>query len=131
GLIVGQFALSVVVLATAALFVQTLGNLRAIDPGFARRRLPIASVSPAAYPPEQRKLFFARVLDEVRAIPGVVSAAIANDEPLVVNTGWEVKVEVDSPAAPRPVQVSVAFISPNYFKTMGIPLVRGRDFDAR
>jgi predicted permease len=121
----------VVVLATAALFVQTLANLRAVDPGFERSRVLIASLSPAAYRPEERKAFFARVLDEVRAIPGVVSAAIANDEPLAVNTGWDVKVESDSAAAPQPAQASVAFISPDYFKTMGIPFVRGRDFDAR
>jgi predicted permease len=131
GLIVGQLALSVVVLATAALFVQTLANLRAVDPGFERSRVLIASLSPAAYRPEQRKAFFARVLDDVRAIPGVVSAAIANDEPLAVNTGWDVKVEADSEAPPQPAQASVAFISPDYFKTMGIPFVRGRDFDAR
>jgi predicted permease len=131
GLIVGQLALSVIVVATAGLFLQTLGNLRRVDTGFERKRILIASISPSGYAPRERRAFFARVLDDVRAIPGVTSAALAGDEPLNVNTGWNIRIEGDSAAAPREAGASVAFISPDYFKTMGIPLLRGRDFEAR
>ena len=89
-LIVGQLGLSVIVLAGAALFVQTVTNLGRVPTGFERNQVLIASVAPRGYSPRQRESFYARVLDEVRAIPGVVSAALANDEPLGVTTGWSV-----------------------------------------
>jgi predicted permease len=71
------------------------------------------------------------VLDVVSAIPGVVSAAVANDGPLEVNTGWNIEIQSNPTAAPRPATASVNFISPDYFKTMGVPIVRGRHFTSR
>ena len=71
------------------------------------------------------------MLDDVRTIPGVLSAALANDEPLDVHTDWAITVQGDPAAAPQQAMTSVAFISPDYFKTMGIPLARGRDFTSR
>ena len=91
----------------------------------------IASTATDGYSAEQRKAFYTRLLDNVRSIPGVVSAALANDEPLDVNTGWNILVQRDPAEPPRQVGASIAFISPDYFKTMGIPLLKGRDFDAR
>ena len=64
GLIVAQLALSVVVLVAAALFTQTLNQLRLVDPGFERDRVLIASTATDGYSPEQRKTFYARLLDE-------------------------------------------------------------------
>jgi len=130
-LIVGQIALSVVVLAGAALFVQTVTNLGRVETGFERHRVLIASIAPGGYSPQQRESFYTRVLDDVRTIPGVSSAALANDEPLGVNTGWAITIRRDPAAAPQQATTSVAFISPDYFKTMGIPLVRGREFTSR
>jgi predicted permease len=130
-LIVGQLGLSVVVLAGAALLVQTVTNLGRVEMGFERNRVLIASIAPGGYSPQQRESFYARILDDVRTIPGVVSAALANDEPLGVRTDWTVTIRRDPAAAPQLLTASVAFISPDYFKTMGIPLVRGRDFTSR
>ena len=129
GLIVAQLALSVVVLVVAALFTQTLNKLRLVDPGFEPERVLIASTATDGYSPEQRQAFHARLLDDVRRIPGVVSAALAGDGPLDVNTGWNIVVRPEPSAPPRQAGASIAFISPDYFKTMGIPLLRGRDFD--
>jgi putative ABC transport system permease protein len=131
GLIVAQLALSVVVLVSAALFTQTVHKLRLVDPGFEHDRVLIASTATDGYSAEQRKTFYARLLESVRSIPGVVSAALANDAPLDVNTGWNILVQRDPAGPPRQAGASVAFISPDYFKTMGIPVVRGRDFDER
>lgn len=131
GLIVAQLALSVVVLVAAALFAETLNTLQLVDPGFEPERVLIASTATDGYSREQRKTFYARLLDDVRSIPGVVSAALANDEPLNVNTGWNIVVRRDPLGAPQQVGTSVAFVSPDYFKTMGIPLVMGREFDDR
>jgi len=91
----------------------------------------IASTATDGYTAEQRKAFYGRLLDNVRSLPGVVSAALANDAPLDVNTGWNILVQRDPSGPPRQAGASVAFISPDYFKTMGIALVRGRDFDER
>jgi predicted permease len=131
GLIVAQLALSIVVLVSAALFTHTVTKLRLVDPGFEHDRVLIASTATDGYTAEERKVFYARLLDNVRSLPGVVSAALANDAPLDVNTGWNILVTRDPSGPPRPAGASVAFISPDYFKTMGIPLVRGRDFDTR
>ena len=131
GLIVAQLALSIVVLVCAALFTQTVNRLRLVDPGFDRDRVLIASTATDGYSAEQRKTFSARLLDDVRNIPGVVSAAFASDAPLDVNTGWNILVQRDPAEPPRQAGASVAFISPDYFKTMGIALMKGRDFDER
>jgi predicted permease len=131
GLILAQLALSVVVLVCAALFTQTVNKLHLVDPGFEHDRLLIAATATDGYSPEQRKTFYARLRDTVRSIPGVVSAALANDAPLEVNTGWNILVQPDPAVPPRQAGASVAFISPGYFKTMGIALVKGRDFDER
>ena len=131
GLIVAQLALSIVVLVAAALFTQTLNQLRLVSPGFERERVLIASTATDGYTAEQRKLFHSRLLADVQSLPGVVAAALAGDAPLSVNTGWSLMVQPDPAAPPRQAGASIAFISPGYFKTMDIPLLRGRDFDAR
>jgi predicted permease len=131
GLIVAQLALSIVVLVAAALFTQTLSRLRLVDPGFEHERVLIASTATDGYSAEQRKAFYTRLLADVQSLPGVVDAALAGDAPLSINTGWSIMVQPDPAAAPRQAGASIAFISPGYFKTMGIPLLRGRDFDAR
>ncbi len=131
GLIVAQLALSVVVLVAATLFAQTLNQLRLVDPGFERERVLIASIATDGFSPAQRNSFYTRLLDDVRSIPGVVSAALANDEPLNVNTGWNIVVRRDPAGPPQQAAASVAFISPDYFKTMGIAVVKGRDFEKR
>src|SRR5204863_5109974 len=99
GLIVAQLALSVVVLVAATLFAQTLNKLRLVDPGFEPERVLIASTAADGYSAEERQAFYARLLDDVRNIPGVVSAALAGDAPLEVRTGWNIVVQAD-PAAP-------------------------------
>jgi len=131
GLIVAELALSLVVIVCAALFTQTLNKLRLVDPGFEHDRVLIASTATDGYTTEQRRVFYARLLDSVRSIPGVVAAALSSDEPLNVNTGWNIVVQPDPAGPPRQAGASVAFISPDYFRTMGIPLVRGREFEDR
>jgi predicted permease len=131
GLIVAQVALSVVVLVAAALFTQTVTRLRAVDPGFEHNRVLIASTATDGYTADERNAFYGRLLDNVRSLPGVVSAALANDAPLDVNTGWNILVRPDPSGPPRQAGASVAFVSPDYFRTMGIALLGGRDFDER
>jgi predicted permease len=131
GLIVAQLALSVLVLVAASLFTRTLAGLAAIDPGFDQEHVLIASTATDGYTPEQRDAFDTRLLQDVRALPGVVAAALANDEPLRVRTGWTVAVRPDAAGPSQDVDVSVAFVSPDYFRTMGMTILGGREFDER
>jgi predicted permease len=131
GLIVAQLALAVVVLVAAALFTQTLNTLSRVDPGFERKRILIASIATDGYSTERRTMLQSRLLDSVRSIPGVAAAALANHEPLDVNTEWNLVVQPDPAGSRRRVDTSVAFVSSGYFETMGIRLVGGRDFETR
>ena len=131
GLIVTQLALSVLVLVAASLLTRTLERLRAVELGFDQEHVLIASTSTEGYSAERRDVFYTRLLEDVRGIPGVVTAALANDEPLRVRTGWTVLGRRDPAGPPERIDVSVAFVSPQYFETMGIPLVAGHEFDER
>jgi hypothetical protein len=131
GLIVAQLALSMLVLVAASLFARTLSSLHAVDPGFDREHVLIAATATDGYSPERTAAFYARLLHEVRAVPGITSAALANDEPLRVRTGWTVSTRPDPKGPPQALDVSVVYVSPDYFTTMGIPMLKGRDFDER
>src|SRR5262249_38143392 len=109
-------------------FSQTLRNLRTADTGFERERVLLATISPADYTPEQRRVFYLDLLEKVRATPGVVAAALSNERPLNVTTGWSMKVL--SASGPVKGDADVAWVSHDYFKTMGIPLASGREIDS-
>jgi predicted permease len=119
-----------VVLVAAALFTRTLTTLRMVDVGFEQEKIVIASIAPAGYSPERRRAFYERLLDDVRNMPGVLSAALAGNEPLNVHTGWSIRVRRSAGSEPEQASASIMFVSPDYFKTMGIALLRGRDFEA-
>ena len=127
-LIAGQLAVSVVVLAAAALFTQTLATLRTVDPGFEQEQIVVASMAPVGYSPERRRAFYERLLEDVSSRPGVRAAALASNEPLAVNTGWSIRVRRRPGGEPELASASVMFVSPGYFRTLGIAMMRGRDF---
>jgi predicted permease len=130
GLIVGQLALSIVVLVTAALFARTLDRISNVDPGFERERVMLASISPGSMPRARQLAFVDRMIEELERTPGVVSAAFGNHEPLGLTTYWTMQFrEADGSA--RNVPVRVEWVTPGYFKTMGIPLLRGREIESR
>ena len=125
GLVVFQMSLSFLLLIAAGLFLRSLHNLLTIDPGFARENILVASV-------ESGPGLDSRLLREVKNLPGVVSAALADSPPLGTHTGWNVYVPGYMPKAAEPRDSpSVGFVSPGYFTTMGIPLLLGRDIDDR
>jgi predicted permease len=75
---------------------------------------------------------YRRLLDELRRLPGVVSAGAADAGPLGTGTGWNIYIPGYVPRANEPRSSPwVGFISPEYFKTMMVPLLSGRDFDDR
>lgn len=134
-LLVGlEVALSVILLITSGLLIRAVWRIQSVDPGFVPERvITLKTVLPRPkYDLTQRRMqFYNRVLSDVRALPGVQSAAYITGLPMVmigrvtgvVIPGREVSTTFRDEVA------SIRFITPQYFRTMGIPLLRGRDIE--
>ena len=134
GLILVQVALSLPLLVSAALLLRTLQNLRAFDTGFGKDNVLLASVNPAlnGYSKERVAAFYDELIAKTRALPGVKSASLASDSP--ISGGWDqngVVVEGYTPREGERMSCDVTYISSDYFKTLEIPFLLGRDFDER
>ncbi|HEY6805740.1 MAG TPA: ABC transporter permease, partial [Pyrinomonadaceae bacterium] len=132
GLILAQVALSLPLLVMAALLVRSLQNLRSFDPGFNKENVLLAAVNPSlnGYTPEQSHNFYDTLLTRVRALPGVTAASFGSDTP--ISGGWDqngIQVEGYTPRQGEDMGCDVTYISTGYLKTLGIPLVAGRDFN--
>jgi len=132
-LVVSEVALSLMLLIGAGLMIRSLWILRQVDPGFDPHNVfaTIPSISSTVFPePSQQIAFYNQVLDRVRTLPGVESAAAIDSLPLngggsnqpVQLEGRPVQAMADQP------EVRVRLISTGYLRTMHIPLIRGRDF---
>jgi putative ABC transport system permease protein len=133
-LVVGEVALALVLLVGGGLLVRSFLALSDVPLGFEPGGVLSVEVGP---PPShagdvaQRRQFFEEMLRRVRALPGVESAAVVTRRPLsgTVGMDWPFTVEGQSAKdAERNPLVNFETVSPGYFETMGIPLVRGRDF---
>ncbi|HEU4628605.1 MAG TPA: ADOP family duplicated permease [Gemmatimonadaceae bacterium] len=126
GLVVAEVALAVLMAAGAALLVRSVSNLYAIDPGVDTREVAVVDVlAPASMRRDERRQSWHAVLDALRAVPGVQSAAAASKLPLRGSgDNWGITVE----GRPDLEQSTTAFrvVTPDYFETMGITLRRGR-----
>jgi putative ABC transport system permease protein len=134
-LVTCEVALSLVLLIGAGLMVRTLWELSAIRPGFDPNGVLTLSLSVAAnkFPtPAGQIAFFERVLQQIRATPGVEAAGVIDDLPLD-NDGSHQPVQVEGQPivsmSDQP-EVDVRSISAGFFGAMHIPLLRGRDLDA-
>jgi predicted permease len=131
-LILVQVALSLPLLVTAALLLKTLQNLRAVDTGFGKENVLLASVNPAlnGYSPERSVNFYHDLLARVRALPGVKFASVATDSP--ISGSWDrygLVVEGYTPREGERMSCDVTTVSADYFKSLEIPLTAGRDFN--
>lgn len=131
-LTVVQVAGSTAVLIASALLLRSFINLKTADLGVARDQIASVSIGSSAVHKSAiaNKKFYARLVDRVQELPGVQSVAISQ---LGIMTGAElgINVTVDG-VAPLPPEASHVFfnkVSPGYFRTMGIPIIAGRDFD--
>ncbi len=132
-LIVAELAVSLVLLTGAGLLIRSFWKLQSVDPGFRSDRLLTLSFQlPVARYEEipKQEDFFVKLDERVKNLPGVESAAIISELPLAGSTIYHtLMVEGQSPVAVGNEPEAVAHeISPVYFRTMGIPLLRGRDF---
>jgi putative ABC transport system permease protein len=138
-LVVAEIVASVVLLVSAGLLIRALLTVQAVHPGFKpdgvltlRAELPLPEYRAVA----TREAFYTRVLQEVRALPGVTSAGFASFLPMSTFRGgmWTVSVKGDPDAANNVRGVnnvaSIRFVTPGFFDAMAIPVKRGRDIAA-
>jgi putative ABC transport system permease protein len=129
-LVVGQVALSLVLVVTALLFVATLRNVMSVDPGFRTDDVLVVTLDfrRAPFPKGLEAAVKKDVVDDLRRQPGVLGAAQVHIVP-VSGAGWNQVIVVGG--APQPDRYpDFNRVSPGYFDAMGIPLVAGRDFGA-
>ena len=131
-LVVAQVSLSLVLLIAAGLLLLSLKRAQSMDPGFNSDNVLLASIDlfPNGYEPEQGRQLYERILDEVGALPGVQSVAMARHTPLSLggSSSAGMTVEGYEPAEGERPFVFYTMVSPDYFRTMEIPIVKGRDF---
>jgi predicted permease len=144
-LVVAEVALSVSLLVVAGLFVRSLDAANAIDPGIDADKLLTAplSVNLLRYTRAQGRQFYQQIIDRAQALPGVESAAVARVA-LLTGGGRTSSFAVEGrptnrdrftsegsgTVADEPDAINVNVVSPGFFRTLGIGLVRGRDFGA-
>jgi putative ABC transport system permease protein len=135
-LVVAETALALTLLVGAGLLIRSFIRLQRVDPGFNPRNVLAAVVRlPQAVYPERTQIapFYSQLLERVKALPGVRSAAAVSSLPLGGNDS-DAGFLIEGRPAPQPDQRPVAWISSvsqDYFRTMGMRLIAGREFTER
>ena len=131
-LVVTEIALAAVLLAGSGLMLKSLSRLLSLDTGIdARNVLSLRmAIPPSDFQPDSASLFYSQILDQVTQVPGVSNAAIGNCPPLNGGCNGTVIWFRDRPAVPEGTEprVGVHFVSPDWFATLGVPLLAGRTF---
>jgi predicted permease len=130
GLVAAQVAMSFVLIVAALLCVRSQARVALVDPGFDPDGGVVARISldQRSFPGDARARLAERLVERIEALPGVSSAAAASVIPL----GGDVLVRSFHPAGRTDIpgtRPQTHSVGPSYFRTLGIPLVRGRDFD--
>jgi putative ABC transport system permease protein len=134
GMVITQVALSTALLVTAAVLVRSATSSGAVERGFSTDHVLMGTInlSSAGYATEQGALFYQRLQERVEAIPGVLSANIVDVIPVVTNRPVApIEIKADNGKTTGNVESERVYansVSPGHFRTLGIPLVRGRDF---
>jgi predicted permease len=128
-----QVALSLLLLVGAGLFVRTLRNLDSLGPGFPTDHLLTFRIDPSlnGYSDEETKSFYERLNVNLQTMPGVASVGFSA-MPLLKGYAWQNAVlGKDFEGAPMEEQPVLSEVGPDYFATLGIPIVAGRAFTAQ
>lgn len=131
-LVTGQVALSLILLVSAGLLLQSLAHVYQVDPGYRPDHVLTMSVSlaPAVYDTDaKRAAFYSELVERVEAVPGVEHASVTLTLPTTGWAGTPVRIagRPEVPLNRRPIAI-IQQISPGYFGTLSIPLERGRAF---
>src|SRR6266851_3691715 len=134
-LVITQVALSMVALISAGLFVRSLREAYKADPGFDPHGVLLASFDPflSGYDESRGREFYRRLVERVRTVPGIQSATLARRLPLTDGGIAFANVAIDgyAPAKDEDMRLNYETVGPQYFQTMRIPFVHGRDFNER
>ena len=130
GLVVAQISLSLVLLVCAGLFIRSFLSAQQINPGFNSQNVLISSYDAftSGYSDERAAAFDRQLEARLNSMPGIQSAALSNRVPLGFGGSSSVKPEGYVPQADESMETQAAMITPNYFHTLQIPIVKGRDF---
>jgi predicted permease len=132
-LLVTQVALSVVLLIGAGLFVRTLHNLRSVDVGFTSSNILMFRINPALnrYSPEKTTQLYERIQSTIERLPGVQTVSMTRTALLSGSTSTTGIFRQGATNEKDAKDFYIMSVSPKFFATMKIPILRGRDFDAR
>jgi predicted permease len=130
-LVIVEIVASVVLLISSGLLIRAVWNIQKTKPGFRaenvvtlRTALPLPKYDPVA----RRARFYDQVLDGVRTLPGVESAAYVTGLPMQMRGGiWAAIMPGEEEVHDGSTDVSVRFVTPQFFRALGIPFLRGRD----
>ncbi|HEX8337472.1 MAG TPA: ABC transporter permease, partial [Pyrinomonadaceae bacterium] len=132
-LVVAQVTISIIILICAGLFIRSLAKAQELDPGFKTDNLVtmMINLDLLAYDQQAALRFFPELQRRVEALPGVRSAALASEMPLMDSRQSRGPVVKEGELDPPPNQGVISecsLVTPKYFQTLDMPLVRGRDF---
>jgi predicted permease len=125
-----QIATSLAMLISAALLVQSLRSLNSVDPGFRADDMLLVSLDPkaAGYDRNRVEGFWRDTLERVSQIPGVQNVSLAGTVPLAPGRQRQPWFNATSG---QEIEIDTNFVGPRYFRTLDIPLLRGREFEQR
>ncbi|MEZ4589222.1 MAG: ABC transporter permease [Gemmatimonadales bacterium] len=131
GLVTAQIGLSMALLATAGLFIRSLGNAARVDLGLEADNVVSFRIAPSlnGYPPARINALYRRVEEELAALPGVAEVAAAR-VPVLAGSSWNttVKVEGYEPEPEERASASYNQVGPGFLSTLGMRLLAGREF---
>jgi predicted permease len=128
-LVVSQIGLSLLMLAAAGLFVRTLVNLKSVELGFNRENVLLFELNArqAGHKDPEISTFYGDLQNKFSAVPGVLSASLSHEPLIDAGTGFPISVH----GAPEDEANRILFIGPEFFKTMQIPVLSGRELEER
>jgi putative ABC transport system permease protein len=133
-LVVSELAIAVVLLVGAGLLIQSLWRLRQVNPGFQSANLLtfVVGIPEVRYPTEKQSPFYRDLVQRVRSLPGVQSATAVVPLPLSGDQ-FRISFEIDGKPVAKGEQPSadVFIVGDSYFKTLGVPMIKGREFNER
>src|SRR5437867_2238030 len=134
-LVVSEIALTLAVLVGAGLLIQSFWRLQQVDSGFDARNVLMMQISVKAGPGEGARVtdFFEQLLQKVHSLPGVKSVAVSDGLPILRDANWSpFNIEGRPPPEPGNQTWAIRYtVSPEYFQTLGIQLLKGRGFTAQ
>ena len=131
--VIGQVTMSLMLVIVAGLFLRALEHAAAVQPGFDERRVDVVQLdfSLAGYTQETARPFVRQLLEQIRSMPGIESATLSVDLPLDggrMGLGG-LRVPGKTPSRGESFQADWNVVEPGVFRTLRLPLVRGRDFN--